>query len=76
MKKTDIAMIILIASISIVVSYLSVKAIPALQFNREPAIVKKMNKIPANYDDYQPDPDFFYKDAINPTVEVFIGDGE
>jgi hypothetical protein len=76
MKKTDLAMIILIASISIVVSYLSVKAIPALQFDSEPAVVKKMNEIPANYDDYQPDPDYFNEDAINPTVEVFIGDGE
>ncbi len=71
MKKSDIAMIILIASISMVVAYFVVKSIPIFQTTNEPKQVKTFTKITPNVD--EPDPEVFNAGAINPTVEVFIG---
>lgn len=74
MKKTDIAMIMLITSISLVVSYFVVGSIPALQGSNEPVDVEVIDKYSATIDDI--DPTIFNGDAINPTVEVNIGDTE
>lgn len=71
MKKSDIAMIILIASISIVVAYFVVKSIPIFQSTNEPKQVSTFEEISPNVK--EPDPTVFNDDAINPTVEVFIG---
>lgn len=71
MKKSDIAMIILIASISMVVAYFVVKSIPLFQGTNEPKKVSTFQQISSDVDD--PDPDVFNDGAINPTVEVFIG---
>lgn len=71
MKKSDIAMIILIASISMVVAYFVVKAIPVFQGTNEPKQVSTFEQISS--DVAEPDPDVFNDAAINPTVEVFIG---
>jgi hypothetical protein len=71
MKKTDIAMIILIASVSVGVAYGAVSAIPGLKQSDEPVKVKTVEKYSAGLDD--PDPDVFNQDAINPTVDVTIG---
>ena len=70
MKKNDIALIILIVSISLVISYFAAKAIigdpKAQQVSAEvvepitPTLVPPSNKI-------------FNRDAINPTVVIQIG---
>lgn len=70
MKKSDIATIILIASISVIAAYFAANAIIGNP-NGESVTVKTANKITS---DLEPtSSDVFYKDAINPTVEVEIG---
>lgn len=71
MKKSDIAMIILIASISMVAAYFVVKSIPVFQTSSEPQKVSTFDAISS--DVAEPDPEVFNDAAINPTVEVFIG---
>lgn len=75
MKKTDYAMIILIASMSILIAYFIANAIPAFKTGRTEAVkVKVAEKIIPDID--EPDPRIFNKDAINPTIEVTIGGQE
>lgn len=71
MKKTDIAMIILIASVSVGVAYGAVSAIPGLKQSDEPVEVQTIERYSAELD--EPDPEVFNQDAINPTVDVTIG---
>jgi hypothetical protein len=71
MKKSDIAMIILIASVSMIVAYFVVKSIPVFQTSSKPKQVSTFQEITSNVD--EPDPEVFNSGAINPTVEVFIG---
>jgi hypothetical protein len=70
MKKSDIAMIILIASISILLAYFAAKAIIG-DVGSQTAKVRTTDKITTTIN--EPDPAVFNKDAINPTVEVIIG---
>lgn len=72
MKKTDIAMIILIASLSVMIAYFVANSIPALKDSRQPVKVKTADPISSEV--VEPDPTVFNKKAINPTVEVIIGD--
>jgi len=71
MKRSDIAAIILIASISIGVAYLAASAIIGKP-SSESVNVKTAAKISS--DITQPDTGIFNDNAINPTVEVEIGD--
>lgn len=71
MKSTDIAMIILIAAISVGIAFGLVSAIPGLKAQNEP--VKVLTAERYTSDVTQPDPQVFNKDAINPTVDVTIG---
>ena len=71
MKKSDIAMIILIASVSVMAAYFAAKAIIG-DVGNQSVKVKTAEKITT--DVTEPDPTIFHKDAINPTVEVIIGD--
>lgn len=64
-------MIILIASISMLVAYFVVKSIPIFQTSSEPKQVSTFTEIKSSVD--KPDETVFNKNAINPTVEVFIG---
>ena len=70
MKKNDIAVIVLIVSVSLVVSYFVVKG-----FIGEPknALVKAEVVEPIAADLKQPSNKIFNKDAINPTVVIQIG---
>ena len=71
MKKNDIAAIIAIASLSIVVAYFVANAVigkPTGQTEK----VRTIEKIHA--DVAETDSSIFNRDAINPTVEVVIGD--
>lgn len=73
MKKSDIAMIILIASISILVAYFVAKAIIG-DVGSQSVKVKTADKITTEVSD--PDPSVFNSNAINPTVEVIIGNNQ
>lgn len=71
MKSTDIAMIILIASISVGLAYAAVSAIPGLKESDEPVKVKTIKEYSSVLE--EPNPSVFNTKAINPTVDVVIG---
>jgi hypothetical protein len=70
MKKSDIAMIILIASISVLVAYFIAKAVIGDVRNES---VKVKTTDPISTDVTKPETTVFNSSAINPTVEVIIG---
>jgi hypothetical protein len=70
MKKSDIAMVILIASISVMVAYFVANAVIG-NVSSQSVQVKTADPITANV--AQPDPAIFNSNAINPTVQVIIG---
>lgn len=69
MKKSDIAMIILIASVSVMVAYFAAKAVLGGVYTGS-AKVKTIDKIETSV--VQPSPEIFNKAAINPAVQVQI----
>lgn len=69
MKKTDIAMVILIAAVSIMVAFFGTNAILG-DATTEAQKVKTIEEISTTIE--EPDPAIFNKDAINPAVEVQI----
>lgn len=73
MKKTDIAMIILIASVSVLIAFFVARSIPALNTSdgKKPVMVKTADVIEPNV--IAPSEATFNKEAINPTIEVTIG---
>lgn len=71
MKKSDIAMIILIASVSILVAYFVAKTLIGDTANQS-ITVKTTEQITTDID--KPDSSVFNSNAINPTVQVIIGD--
>ena len=73
MKKSDIAMIILIASVSVLVSFFVVKSIFGGVYTGT-AKVKTIDSI--NSAIVEPSTDVFNKSAINPAVQVQINGTE
>lgn len=73
MKKTDLAMIILIAGVSVLITYLIANSFPMLKDVNKPVPVKVAEKISPDFEEI--DTTIFNKEAINPTVEVIIGNG-
>lgn len=71
MKKTDIAMIILIAGFSVLISYLVINSLAQGGFSEQTYEVKITEPISNEY--VKPGSEIFNKDAINPTVQVNIG---
>lgn len=71
MKKTDVAMIILIAAIGIVIAYFVASNLSFLRLPRKGIEVQTIRKISSEV--AQPDEKIFNKDAINPTVEAIVG---
>lgn len=71
MKKTDIAMIILIASLSIIGAFFATNALMGEAAGEE-AMVKTADPITAEIT--PPNPKIFNENAINPTVEVQVGE--
>ena len=71
MKKTDIAMIIFIASTSVIVSFFVAKIFFGDVYKGE-VKVKTIERIESAIN--EPDPEIFYKGAINPSVKVEISD--
>ncbi len=72
MKKTDIAMIILIATVSVLAAFFITKAVLGDQATDE-AKVQTIEKIDTAV--VEPDPKIFNDQAINPAVEVQITQG-
>jgi len=70
MKKSDIAMIILIAAVSMMLAYFAAQAILG-NVQNESVQVKTIDRISTEVT--EPDPSVFNSNAINPTVEVIIG---
>lgn len=73
MKKSDLAMIILIASASVMIAFFVVRAIPFFSAPDEGAEVPAIERISENLE--SPDPTVFNREAINPTVQSVIGGG-
>ena len=69
MKKTDIAMIILIASVSVLIAFFIAKSLFGDVYTGS-VRVKTIDKIDAVI--VNPNPDIFNKNAINPAVQVQI----
>ena len=69
MKKTDIAMIILIAAVSIAVSFFVANSVFGSVYDGS-ATVKTIDEI--NSTITEPSTDIFNEDAINPSVQVQI----
>jgi hypothetical protein len=72
MKRTDIAMIILIASVVMLIAFFGTRAIFGGVANES---VKVKTVDPINSSIQEPDPAIFNEDAINPAVEVQVGTG-
>lgn len=70
MKRTDVAALIFIASLSVLVAYFIADLVIGKPTSES---VKVKTMAPISADIEQPDPSIFNKDAINPTVEVVIG---
>lgn len=73
MKKTDIALLIIIVSISALVAYLGANAV--LGDPKEQSEEISVMPVAISTDITPPDPNVFYEGAINPSVRIEI-DGE
>lgn len=74
MKKSDIAMIVLIAGVSILVSFMIANQMSFLKPPQKGEDIKVIDRrIDTVVDD--PDTEVFRGDAINPTVQTVIGGG-
>lgn len=71
MKKGDIAMVILIATLSVMSAFFIANSIPMLQVSIKGEKVKTVEKITSTVE--QPDETIFNSTKINPTVETVIG---
>ena len=72
MKKTEVATIVLIASISVIVAYFITQSLLGGVTN-ESVKVKTIDRIDSTFE--QPSKDVFNDGAINPTIEVQIKNG-
>jgi len=72
-KKTDIAMIVLIAALSVGAAFLVIGSIPGLNLSSNSTEkVKTIERYDSKID--EPDKDVFNSTAVNPTVDITIGD--
>ena len=71
MKNSDIAALILIASLSMLIAYFIADAVIGKPSSES---VKVKTIAPITAEVATPDSSIFNEDAINPTVEVVIGD--
>ena len=73
MRKNDIALLVLIVSITLVASFFVVKALFG-EPQKQATKVEKVDEISSSL--VQPSKSIFNKDAINPTVVIQIGSPE
>lgn len=71
MKKTDIAMIVLIAGLSVLVSYLILNTLIQGGFTEQSYDVQTTQAITKEFE--KPSSEIFNKEAINPTATTKIG---
>lgn len=71
MKKTEIATIIFVASLSMLATYFLTNTIIG-DNSKLTATVKTAEKLPKNPGDVELSKQFFNKDALNPTVEIYV----
>ena len=71
MKSTDIALIIVIAAVSMVIAYFGGNALLGDPAEKHEDIIY-MDQISSELP--EPDPETFNAYALNPTVEVYVGD--
>ena len=71
MKKTDIAMIVLIAGVGILVAYFIAVNIPFLKIPEQGVEVQTVDPIRSEIS--EPSKSVFNAEAINPTVEIVVG---
>lgn len=70
MKRNDLALLVLIVSITLVISFLIVKSV----FGEPQKQAVKVEKVePISSDIQQPSSSIFNRNAINPTVVIQIG---
>lgn len=74
MKKSDIAMIVLIASVSVMVAFTVANSLPFLKVDDTGVEVDVIDEIDSTVTD--PDPAVFNDKAINPTIKSVIGGGD
>lgn len=74
MKKSDIAMIILIASASVLISFAIANQLTFLKPPEAGQKVKTAEAITATVK--EPDTAVFNTDALNPTVQTIVGGGQ
>lgn len=74
MKKTDIAMIVLIASVSVIGAYFATSTFFPTASGGQNQTVKTIEVITS--DVAEPDPAVFNENAINPAVEVQVGSSQ
>lgn len=73
MKKTDIAMIILIAGVCALIAFLVANQIPALKLDTKGDKAPTAEVISTKVT--QPSTEVFNGDSINPTIQTVIGGG-
>ena len=71
MKKTDIAMIVLIAGVGILIAYFIAVNIPFLKIPEQGVEVQTVDPIGSEIS--EPSKSVFNAEAINPTVEIVVG---
>ena len=71
MKKTDIAMIVLIAGVGILIAYFIAVNLPFLKIPERGVEVQTVDSIGAEIS--EPSKSVFNAEAINPTVEIVVG---
>lgn len=71
MKKTEIATIIFVASISMMVTYFIANTLIGDDAKLS-TTVKTAERLPANPGDVELSKQFFHKKALNPTVEIYV----
>lgn len=73
MKKSDIISTVLIGIVGFIIAYFSVNAILG-DPDKKTVSFKTMDVVSASLD--EPDPEVFNRNALNPTVEVYVGNCE
>lgn len=74
MKQSDIFSLILVASVGTLVAFFACRAIMGDPNQAQTSFMTVNKVISANL--AQPDPEVFNSTAINPTIEVYVGDCE
>ncbi|MBR0431436.1 hypothetical protein IJK16_00345 [Candidatus Saccharibacteria bacterium] len=71
MKASNIATVVVIAIIGIIVSYIAVDSLLGGDPNNQSVTYRDIDVVKANL--AIPDSEIFNSDAINPTIEVYVG---